>query len=131
MQQLFAVHHPRDCVQTHLVKFLGRHFKVAGNLLLGEQIIPALIPIALAIDGMKVEPFTFRRCAPVRAFLDTDLFHGPDRQPPKLLLPPLLLPPQPLRAEAWLPKPPREIVDDTEDEPEPELPRLRPSVLLP
>ncbi|EGH45282.1 hypothetical protein PSYPI_24359, partial [Pseudomonas syringae pv. pisi str. 1704B] len=48
-----------------------------------------------------------------------------------LPLPLLLLPPQPLRAEAWLPKPPREMVDDTEDEPEPELPRLRPKVLLP
>lgn len=100
MQQLFTVHHPRHRIHAHLVKRLGRRFQIAGNLLFGEQVITALIPVALAVDGVKVEAFTFGGGTPVRAFFDADLFHGAPRQPPKLLLPLLLLPPQPLRAEA-------------------------------
>ncbi len=100
MQQLFAAHHPRHRIHAHLMEFLRGRLKVACNLLFGEQVIPALIPVALAVDGVKVEAFTFGGGTPVRAFFDADFFHGALHQPPKLLLPLLLLPPQPLRAEA-------------------------------
>src|SRR5450830_821668 len=124
-QQLFAVDDALDHIQAQVMQRLGRRFQVTGDLLFGEQVITTLIPVALATDGVETEPLALDTLAPVRALLDTNFFHpGRAPQPPELKML-LLLPPQPLRAVAWLPKPPRETVEDTEPEP---LPRLLPRV---
>jgi len=74
-QQLFAVDNALDHLQAQVMQRLGRCFQVTGDLLLGEQVVTALIPIAFAADGVEAEPLALDTLAPVRAFFDTDLFH--------------------------------------------------------
>jgi hypothetical protein len=71
------------------------------HLGLAELVVPTFVPVTLTVDRVEGKALAQGCRAPVGTLRQFDLVHV---YPPKKLPD---LPPQPLRAVAWLPKPPR------------------------
>ncbi|MNE28268.1 hypothetical protein D3C80_1217040 [compost metagenome] len=105
--QRLAVDDTINGVQAHRVQCFGRGLQVALDLGLAELVVAPLVPVALAIEGVEGKALLLGSGAPAWALCELDLAHA---YPPKKLPD---LPPQPLRAVAWLPNPPREMDAET------------------
>ena len=62
--------------EAHRVDFAGRRLDLAFDFVQREGVIGALVPIALAVDGVKIKPGAFGGRAPVVALGAGDALHG-------------------------------------------------------
>ena len=75
-QGLFVVDRPADQFEAHRVDFAGRRLDCAFDLLQGECVTGAFVPIALAVYGVKIKPGLVSGSAPVVAFGAGDALHA-------------------------------------------------------
>ena len=75
-QIIFVVDRAGDEFEAHRIDFSGRLFDLTFDLIQRERIIGALVPIALAIDGVKIKSGFFSGGAPVVALGAGDALHG-------------------------------------------------------
>ena len=75
-QVLFVVERMTDQFEAHRVDFSGGRFDSAFDLIQRERVIGPLVPVAFAIDGVKVEAGALGGRAPVVAFGADDALHG-------------------------------------------------------
>ena len=75
-QDAFIADRAAGKFEAHRVDFAGRPFDLAFDLVQREGVIGALVPIALAIDGVKIEPGAFGGRAPIVALGTDDALHG-------------------------------------------------------
>lgn len=74
-EQRFAVHCFGHDGHGHFVEFLGGVFDVLLHLVEGETVSAALVPIALTIDGVKLEPQILSGLFPMGTFGQSDALH--------------------------------------------------------
>src|ERR1700730_12523171 len=73
---LFVVDRASDEFEAHGVDLAGGLLDLTFDLIQRERIIGALVPIALAIDGVEIESGAFGSGAPIAAFRACDTPHG-------------------------------------------------------
>ena len=94
---MFVGDHAGDDFAAHAVEFTRWRLQVGFDFTEREGVIGALIPVALAIHGVKIKADRFRTLAPIRTLLVGDPSHQVlDEWPAE-----------------WpvLPKPPRELLE--------------------
>jgi hypothetical protein len=74
-QVFFVADDAIDQFEAHRVDFAGRRFNLALDLIQRESIIGALVPVALAIQRMKIKSASFGRRPPVVALGAGDTLH--------------------------------------------------------
>jgi hypothetical protein len=74
-QILFVVNRAADQFEAHRIDLAGRRLDGALDLVERERVIGTLVPIALAVDGMKVKSHAFGGRLPVVAFRTSDALH--------------------------------------------------------
>jgi hypothetical protein len=65
-----------DQFEAHRVDLAGRLLDLAFDLVEREGVLGPLVPIAFAVDGVKIEPVALGGRAPVVAFRTDDALHG-------------------------------------------------------
>jgi hypothetical protein len=75
-QIMFVVDRMADQFETHRVDFGGGLLDSAFDLIQRERVVGPFVPIAFAIDGVKVESGALGGRAPVIAFGAADALHG-------------------------------------------------------
>ena len=81
-QIVFVVDGAADQFEAHRVDLGGRRLDVAFDLVEREGVVGALVPIAFAVDGVKIEAGAFGGRNPVVAFRTDDALHQPPPCPP-------------------------------------------------
>ena len=81
-QDRFVVDRAADEFETHGVDLGGRCLDSALDLVQRKRVIGALVPIAFAVDGVKIESGAFGGRAPVVTFRAFDAPHGRCQPPP-------------------------------------------------
>ena len=79
-QIFFIVDRAADQFEAHRIDLAGGRLDPAFDLVQREGVIGPFVPIAFAIEGVKIESGAFGGRAPVVAFGADDALHG--RQPP-------------------------------------------------
>ena len=75
-QVFFVSDRAADEFEAHAVDLGGRRLDLVLDLAQRERVIGALVPIALAVDGVEIEARGFGGRAPVVAFGTDDALHG-------------------------------------------------------
>ncbi len=75
LQIFFVVDGAADEFEAHRVDVAGGRFDLSLDLIRRERIVRAFIPIALAVDGMKIKSAGFGGDAPVVSFRANDALH--------------------------------------------------------
>ena len=86
-QDAFVVDRAADEFETHGVDLGGRRLDSALDFVQRKRVVGALVPIAFAVDGVKIESGAFGSCAPVVTFRAFDAPHGRCQPPPSAALP--------------------------------------------
>jgi hypothetical protein len=108
IQQLFAVHHAIDQIHAHLVQFGGRVLQIVFDLRERELVVGAFVPVRLVVDGVEQKAEALRLSVSSLGARRSGSSSWSAARASELPQPP-----QPLRAEDWLPKPPREVDEAT------------------
>ena len=106
-QIFFVVDRAADQFEAHRVDLAGRRLDPAFDLVQRERVIGPFVPIALAVDGVKIEPGAFGGRAPVVAFGAGDALH--EVQPPEK---PTACPNEPKPPRCALCEPESEVPED-------------------
>src|SRR6185437_13468357 len=75
LQNPFVVDGAADELETHGVDLAGRRFDLLLDFIQCERVVAALIPVALAVNGVEIEAAGFGGFQPVVAFGAGDALH--------------------------------------------------------
>ncbi len=106
LQIFFIVDRTADQFEAHRVDVGGRRFDLLLDLFQRERVISALVPVAFAVDGMKIESAGVRSGAPVVSLGANDATHRRSLAAAMRMAWPWPPPPPPCNRCGVAPKPP-------------------------